>query len=119
MGNYGYGGAKNINYYKVDRDEGVIVFDAPINYNIYLEYITNGLSLDEETKFPRRLFNALLAGVMYQLAVEDMSVPVNRMQMMKQNYDHQMLLLKSSERAFTKEEFLDTMYKNAKQSVKR
>lgn len=116
---FGESGAKNVNYYKVNRDENIIVFDSVPNYNIYLEYLSNGITLDEETKIPRRLFNALLSGVMYQLSLEDPTMPMGKTQMYGMEYRRQLDLVRASERGFTKDEFLDVIYKNSKQTPKR
>lgn len=116
---YGTGGGKNLNYYKVNRDEGIIVFDEVPLFPIYLEYLSSGITLDEETKIPRRLFDALLAGIMYTIASESMDYPAGKVEQLRQNYNSKMKIVKASERNFTKEEYLDVIYKNAKQSTKR
>lgn len=116
---YGVGGGKNINYYKVNYKENIIVFDSVPNYNIYLEYLSNGLNTDSDITIPRRYLDALMAGVIYQLAVEDATIPYNRTEQLRLNYVDKMKTLKKMKGSFTKDEFLDVIYKNAKQTPKR
>ena len=116
---YGVGGGKNINYFKVNYKDNIIVFDDVPNYNIYLEYLSNGLNTDSDISIPRRYLDALMAGVMYQFAVEDMNTPFNRTEQLRRNYVDKMEIVKSMKGSFTKDEFLDTIYKNAKQTPKR
>lgn len=115
----GSGGGSNINYYKVNKDEGIIVFDNVPQYPIYLEYISNGITLDGEIQIPRRLFDALLSGIMYTLASESMEYPAGKVEQLRQNYNSKMKIVKASERGFTRSEFEDILNKNAKQTVKR
>jgi len=116
---YGVGGGKNINYYKVNYDENIVVFDNVPTYPIYLEYLSNGITVDSEISIPRKLFNALLAGIMYQLSLEDATAPFNKTEQLRRNYVSQMLVVRADKEGFTKDEYLDTFYKNAKQTPKR
>lgn len=118
-GGYGVGGGKNINYFKVNYKDNIIVFDDVPNYNIYIEYLSNGLNTDSDITIPRRYLDALTAGVMYQFAVEDMNTPFNRTEQLRRNYVDKMKIVKSMKGSFTKDELLDTIYKNSKQTSKR
>ena len=116
---YGVGGGKNINYFKVNYKDNIIVFDDVPNYNIYIEYLSNGLNTDSDITIPRRYLDALMAGVMYQFALEDINTPFNKTEQLRRNYVDKMKIVKSMKGSFTKDEFLDTIYKNTKQTPKR
>lgn len=114
---YGAGGGFNFAYYRVDDTQGQIEFDGNIQgREVVIEYKSTGISPGAIVQ--PQLIEPLKRWTLWRMNVNDLRVPMNHKQMLKQDYEDSVMELRSFEADINIQEYLDTMYAYRKQSPK-
>lgn len=75
---FGISGGYNVAEYKIDkRNRRIIVSGNPPGGTLYLEYISSGISMSEETNIPRAYVPVIRAYAIWRFVDNDPSVPGN------------------------------------------
>lgn len=119
-GLYGLGGGFNKAYYRIDDQRNQIVLSGSIHRcEIVLEYQSNGISTSRNTLIPRECTEALTAFCMWKMLIANMEIPMNRIEMYKQNYYEAVESLRFLETAMTVDEYKDALYEGFFNAPKR
>jgi hypothetical protein len=114
-GLYGVGGGYRKAYFKVDKERGVITFDAPVpRSTIVLEYKSDGISA--QTLVPKEAINTIVAYIHWRRNVNKDNATRERF---KIDFLEEERALKSLNAAFNVTEYLDMMYDTTYQTAKR
>jgi hypothetical protein len=116
---FGLGGGFNEAYYKIDEDNGRILFDGCIrNDEVVLEYISSGVKAGG-TPINRKAVPAIRAYLHWVTAEYDNRIPMNEKIRKEQLYNQELMALTRLENSFTYDEFLDSYYSTLSQTIKR
>jgi hypothetical protein len=75
---YGAGGGYNVAEYRIDKKDRRIILQGSVpGSQLAIEYISTGVSLNEETTIPRKYLPAIRAYVVWTLIENDPKVPMN------------------------------------------
>lgn len=114
-GLYGMGGGFREAYYRIDRERHQIVFSGPTpRGEVVLEYKSSGIS--SQTLIPREAVNAIVAYIHYKRNINKDRVS---MLTFKELFDEEEQKLRSLNFKFTYEEYMDMLYSNSRQTLKR
>jgi len=117
---YGTSGAENSSYYKIDRERGLIILQGRVTNNlIYLDYVSTGVSMDEQTLIPQECEETLITYTIWQMINFDPRVPQNDKIEKERQYKEALKLLIVFQNSFDIDEFKDAMYKNSRQTPSR
>ncbi len=118
-GLYAIGGGFNRAYYKLDKARRLIRFSNEIpGKDIYLEYISTGLK-DINSTVPRESLEVIKSWCHWKLIEYDERKSLSD-KMRKENlWEKAMMEYDQLNLSFTKDEFLDTMYRAHTQTAKR
>jgi hypothetical protein len=119
-GLYGLGGGFNIAYFRIDKERRQMIVSGSVpNDEIVLEYISTGVSKHSTTLIPYQALAALKAYIHWQRIEYDNNYGTGEKQRKQRLFDEECQALTSFECKITKDEFLDSCYRNFKQSAKR
>jgi hypothetical protein len=117
---YGQAGGVNVSSYRVDESAREIQFSADVpSGEIVLEYKSNGISNDGSTVIPQQAVMALKSFVHWQLVEYDKTAPMADKDRKRRLYGTEYANLKLIETLFTKDEFLDRVYKDSTLTMNR
>lgn len=117
---FGLGGGYNIAEYEIDkRDRRILISGNVPNSEIYMEYISTGVSVNEETSIPRQAVPAIKAYVIWQMTENDDKKPLYDKQRKARIWTQKLEELANSVNAMTIDEILDEIYKGYRQTPKR
>jgi hypothetical protein len=119
-GMYGFPGANDQAFYRVDRESRTIVFSGSIpRGEVVLEYISSGVNLSGTTVIPREAVPALRAYLQWILIENDSKVSASEKERKKNQFDEQVHALQFFQTSFTKDEYKRHVMKHTRQSIKR
>lgn len=119
-GLYGFPGAIDDGYYRIDREERTIVFSGSLpRAEIVLEYISSGVLLAGGTVIPREAVPALRAYLLWQIIENDPKVSATEKERKKMQYEGEVEALRFFQSMFTKDEYVRHVQKYTRQSIKR
>lgn len=120
-GVYGLGGGLNGDYYKVDkRNRRIILRNNNLGNNkLVVEYISTGVEFCGDTLIPRESLLAIRAFILWQNISAKPKVPKNEKLYQERLYLREAEKVNELSTLFTKDEYLDTIYKRTFQGVKR
>lgn len=116
-GLYGAPGGRDQAYYRVDKEMRTIAFTGSVpRSEIVLEYISSGVKLSGQTIIPRECVGLLqnYAQWHYYLSNKD-----SRYREFKNEYYGDVEEIRAFQTMFTKDEYLQHVYKHSRQSPKR
>jgi hypothetical protein len=117
---YGLGGGYNIAEYRIDkRDRRIIISGVVPGSQIYMEYISTGVSLNEETVIPRYAVPVLRAYADWKRTEYDDKKPLYDKQRKAMMYQFELERADSLVNSMTVDEILDQVYKGYRQTPKR
>jgi hypothetical protein len=115
---YGISGGRNSAYYKIDKAANRIQFDGIIiDGEVVLVYKSTGIG--PNTTFGQEMINPIKAGIHYKRVEHNLNVPMNHKQMLKQDYDSEILKLRAFTQKFTRSEYMDIFHRYKKQTQKQ
>jgi len=116
---FGYGGIRENEGYRIDRDKGIIQFTSNmVGNSIYMEYASDGLSYDGNTLIHVHAEEALIQWIHWKRMQHRPGTAVSQTQEAKQDFNQEYKLAKRRMRAFTGQEFLDAVRRNYHQAIK-
>lgn len=115
---YGLGGGQRYGEYRINRKEGRIEFSGTNNITeVVMEYLSDPAA-DQDPYVHSYLEEALRAYVYYRLIERKSSVPIGEKQRARKEYYNELRKGKARLSDFTKEDALQVIRKNFKQSPK-
>lgn len=117
---YGLGGGYNIAEYRIDkRDRRIIISGVIPGSQIYMEYISTGVSIGGDTVIPRYAVPVLRAYADWKRTEYDDKQPLYAKQRKAAIYQYELERVDSLVNSMTVDEILDQVYKGYRQTVKR
>jgi hypothetical protein len=117
---YGTSGGGNAIYYRIDRERGMIILQGtPTDGKIYLEYISTGINMDEQTMIPQECEETLVKYALWQMCEYDPRVPASDKDRKERQYKEELRWLVAFLNPFDIQEYLDTLYSTSRQTPKR
>jgi hypothetical protein len=119
-GMYAQGGGYNDNYYRVDRERGVISLQNSLNCReLVLEYISTGINTQTDTIVPIEAVPTIVAYIHMIKAENTPGVPMNKQMFRRDTYERAYSSLSTLRLLFTADEYLDMVYSTYSQSPTR
>jgi hypothetical protein len=119
-GLYSQVGGVNENYYRVDRERGLIMLSNKIGKcELLLEYISTGITTNSDVIVPIECAATISAYMHKVIAENDPRVPMNMKMKRDDDYNRAYDKLLTVRTMFTMDEYLDMVYSTSHQSVKR
>lgn len=115
---YGIGGGNRVGYYRLNQDQGRIELDTSSNYTeVVIEYVADEARSSNPT-VPVFAEEALRTYIYYKLIERKSNVPLSEKQRARSEYYNERRLAKGRLSTFTKEDALQVIKKNFRQSPK-
>lgn len=116
---YGMGGGFSSAYYKVFEQMNLIKIQGTVaSAEIALEYVSTGLRYNGQTLIPVKYSAALRAYALWHFIENDPRVSISEKHRKAVQFDMEMTAIRATN-GFTKEEYLDMVYRFTSQSIKR
>lgn len=114
---YSWGGGFNTGYYKIDRQERLLIITGVPRTQIVMEYKSTGIKPGGGTLIPRQAVDCLVYYVMWQQT--EFGLIAGNPQRWKDLYEEEDTLLMNLEYSHTADEYLDAFYSSWRQGPKR
>lgn len=119
-GLYGLPGGIDTAYYRIDYENRQIIFSGNIpRSEIVVEYLSNGLKIDGSSLIPRQTVAPLRTYVLLAMVENDPRVSQNEKERRKRSHEEAIAALVDFQTIFTKDEYLQMVWGNHRQSPKR
>lgn len=116
---FGYGGIREDQGYRIDRDAGIIQFtNNMVGSDIYLEYASDGLTYTGDTLIHVHAEEALIQWIHWKRLQHKPGVAVSQKEIAEKDYNKAYKNATHRMRSFTGAEFLDAVRRNYHQAIK-
>lgn len=115
---YGYGGGKGVGYFRMNYEQNRIELNSEVDVtNLVVEYIADE-ARSQNPSVHIYAEEALRQYIYFRLVQRKANVPASEKQIARQNYYNELRLAKARMNSFSKEEALNVIRKNFRQSPK-
>ena len=116
--NYGAGGGKGVGYFRMNYEQNRIELNSEVNVeDLVIEYIADE-ARSSNPSVHLYAEEALRQYIYYKLVQRKSNVPMGEKQIARQNYYNELRIAKARMNSFSKEEALNVIRKNFRQSPK-